>query len=428
MTNCVKSIEQRPAMVCRTYKRIAGLCALRCLLATPGAGAEEATAPMFSLNGFGTLGAVYSSEENADFVADVFTAKGAGHTRQLSAAVDSRLGVQLVGNFASRLSATVQVITQERYDGTYTPRIEWANLKYQFTPQFSVRVGRTALASFLVSDFRKVGYANPWIRPPEEVYGLIPITSQDGVDASYRFQLGRFSHTLLAGYGKNEIKAPSGATTTIPHSLIVSDTVEYGPVTLRIAYQEAHLRIDALTVLFDAFRQFGPQGVALAERYDPTDRHATFIAVGGMYDPGAWFVTAEWGRARQRSAVGEREAWFASGGYRIGTWTPYVVHAQAKANTNTFDPGLTLSTLPPFLAGAASQLNAGLNVILGSTPVQRSTSVGARWDIRENVDLKLQFDYIDLGAGSAGTLTNLQPAFRPGGSVNLFSAAIDFVW
>ena len=31
------------------------------------------------------------------------------------------------------------------------------------------------------------------------------------------------------------------------------------------------------------------------------------------------------------------------------------------------------------------------------------------------------------GAGSAGTLTNLQPGFEPGGSVSLFSAVIDFV-
>ena len=35
--------------------------------------------------------------------------------------------------------------------------------------------------------------------------------------------------------------------------------------------------------------------------------------------------------------------------------------------------------------------------------------------------------HLNLGAGSSGTLTNLQPGFRPGGTVHLFSASVDFV-
>jgi hypothetical protein len=46
----------------------------------------------------------------------------------------------------------------------------------------------------------------------------------------------------------------------------------------------------------------------------------------------------------------------------------------------------------------------------------------------KNVDLKLQYDHTGLGAGSPGTLINLQPGFQRGGTVNLFSAAIDFLW
>ena len=45
-----------------------------------------------------------------------------------------------------------------------------------------------------------------------------------------------------------------------------------------------------------------------------------------------------------------------------------------------------------------------------------------------NIDLKLQYDRINLGAGSAGTLINVQPGFQRGGTVNLLTIAIDFVW
>ena len=73
-------------------------------------------------------------------------------------------------------------------------------------------------------------------------------------------------------------------------------------------------------------------------------------------------------------------------------------------------------------------LNAALNAILGSIPAQSTTSAGVRWDFMKNVDLKLQCDHTRLDKGSPGLLINLQPGFKPGGTVDLFSAAIDFIW
>jgi len=46
----------------------------------------------------------------------------------------------------------------------------------------------------------------------------------------------------------------------------------------------------------------------------------------------------------------------------------------------------------------------------------------------KNLDLKVQLDHINLGAGSAGTLVNTQPGFQPGSTVYLFSTAVDFVF
>jgi hypothetical protein len=112
----------------------------------------------------------------------------------------------------------------------------------------------------------------------------------------------------------------------------------------------------------------------------------------------------------------------------LAKFTPYLTYGALKANSNTSDPGLNVSALPPALAGAGMGLNAGLNSILGSIAAQSTTSAGLRWDFVKNVDLKLQYDHTRLGAGSAGTLINLQPDFQRGGTLNLFSIAIDFVW
>jgi hypothetical protein len=404
------------------------LVTLLSCVANVRAAAEDPGASMFSFSGFGTLGVVHSSEHDADFTSTIFKPNGAGYSHDWSPDVDSLIGAQVIANFSPHLSAMVQVISEQNYDNNYRPRVEWANIKYELTPDASVRVGRTVLASFLVSDTRNIGYANPWIRPPVEVYSLVPIDSSDGIDASYRWHIGDLVQTFVGTYGVTSSTQPTGGNAEARRQWNISDTLEYGAATLRIAYQRANLTLDGLHTFFSAFRQFGPQGDVLANKYDPYRKPLEFIGIGAMYNPRDWFVTAEWGTSQFHSVLGESTAWYASGGYRLAKFTPYLTYGALKANSNTSDPGLTVSALAPYLAGPAMGLNAGLNAILGSIAIQRTTSVGLRWDFIKNVDLKLQYDHTDLGMGSAGTLINVQPGFQPGGIVNLFSIAIDFVW
>jgi hypothetical protein len=394
------------------------------------AGAETADpvsgTQLFSLSGFGTLGVVHSSEDLADFTSSVFKPSGAGYGGSWSTVVDSLLGAQLTANITPKLSAVVQVIAEQNYDNTYTPHVEWANVKYLFTPDFSIRIGRTVLPTFFVSDSRDVGYANPWVRPPPEVYQLLPISNSDGVDISYRLHIGAVTDTLQGNYGQNNAALPRGSAEG-KHLWGLSNTAEYGPFTVHLAYQELHLTIASFDTLFNAFRQFGPQGVAIANEYDLDNKPLVTETIGASYDAGHYFVMGEWARANANSIFAVGTAWYVSGGYRLGKFTPYLTYADVKSDRNSA-PGLTLAALPPNLAGFAAGLNAGLNAILETNPDQSTVSVGSRWDFMRNVDLKLQIDHSRHGPGSSGELTNLQPSFRPGGEVNLFTAMVDFVF
>jgi Gram-negative porin len=404
------------------------LVALLWYPAAAPAAAEDPGASMFSVSAFGTLGVVHSSEDNADFTASSEQPNGAGYSHSWSPDVDSRLGAQATAHFTPQLSAMLQVISEQLYDKTFKPHVEWANITYQPTPEFSVRLGRIVLPTFLISDSRKVGYANPWVRPPVELYALSPVFDSDGADVNYQMQVGKLVNTLVGTYGNTHFGTPGGGELDAKRLWVIADTVEYGPLTLHIAYQQSSYTFHFLDPLFDAFRQFGPQGAALADKYDLDNKSAQLITAGAMYDPGKWFVTGEWAKRNMHSAIVESTAWYLSGGYRLAKFTPYMTYAKVKADGNTSDPGLNVSALPPFLAGPANGLNAGLNTTLGMTAVQNTISVGSRWDFMKNTDLKLQYDHIDLGSGSAGTLVNVQPGFQPGGTVNLFSIAIDFVW
>jgi hypothetical protein len=392
--------------------------------------AEDGSA-MFSFSGFGTLGVVHSSETQADFTTSFFKPNGAGYTDPWSTNVDSNLGAQVTAHFTSQLSAVVQVISEQQYDNTYRPYVEWANVSYQLTPDFTVRAGRTVLATFLFSDTREVGYANPWVRPPVEMYHLVPITNSDGVDASYKVHMGDVVHTIVGSYGQSNPRLPGNEGDNVGAKAIrlISDTIEYGAATAHLVYQDVRLggTIPRFDELLDAFRQFGPQGIALAEKYTTDNKRVRFIGVGAMYDPGGWFVVGEWAHEDFHSVLGSSTAWYTSGGYRISKFTPYLTYSDMKVTSNRSDPGLSLSAVPPSLIGTVTGLNAGLNAVLAIDPVQSTISVGTRWDFMKNASFKLQYDHTRLGAGSSGTLINIQPGFTPGGAMNLFSATVDFV-
>ncbi|WP_058542433.1 porin [Pseudomonas fluorescens] len=394
-----------------------------------GASADTADTAMFSLSSFGTVGIVHSSQKKADFTSSVFKPNGAGHSRNWSADVDSLIGAQLTATFTPQLSAVVQVISEQRYDNSYRPFVEWANIKYQFTPDFNARIGRTVLPTFLVSDTRKVGYTLPWVRAPMEVYSLMPISSSDGIDGSYRFHIDEITDTVQAHYGQTDSRLPDGAGKALARNFWgITNTTEFGVLTTRITFMKADLTLEQFNSLFDTFREFGAEGIAIADRYDSDHTPVEFFGVGASYDPGDWFVMSEWGRLDSRSGLGRTSAWYISGGYRIEAFTPYVTYARSKTETEVSSPGLSTSALPPDLAGAAAQLNGALNSVLGSNEGQQTLSLGVRWDFTKNMDAKLQYDHTRFKGNSVGPLINPQPDFEPGGSFNVISLAVDFVF
>lgn len=396
--------------------------------AVAGAGADDADTSMFSFSGFGTLGVVHSSEHQADFTSSVLKPNGAGYSEDWSAAVDSLIAAQVTATVTPQLSAVLQVISQQNYDGTYRPSIDWANIKYQFTPDISVRIGRTVLPTYLLSDTREVAYTFPWVRPPLAVYRLQPLTSSDGMDASYRVHVGELTNTVQVNVGRSDTPLPANEGTSEARNFWgISDTTEFGALTTHVTYDRANVTIPSIHSLFNAFRQFGPQGVAIADTYDVNGKPLVIIAVGASYELDHWFAMSEWSHFDGHSILGDDTAWYVSTGYRIAKFTPYITYSRTTTD-NLSDPGLTVADLPPYLAAPAAGLNAALNSLLRTKAVQNTVSIGTRWDFMRNTDLKVQFDHTRIGAGSDGGLINIQPDFQPGGTVNVFSATVDFVF
>lgn len=386
---------------------------------------------VFSLSGFATLGAVHSSERNADYTYTIFQPKGAGYTEPWSLAVDSRVALQLNAKLSRQWSGVLQVISEQQYDGTFRPAIEWANVTYQATPDLSLRVGRIALASTLSSDYRKVGYAMPWIRPPRDVYSLAPVTNNDGIDLRYRSRFGAVSNTVQAYVGRKDLKTTyqDGEPIQVREAMGVTDTVEFDAATLRMTYQQARLTMPASKSFFDQLRQFGTRGVALADQYDFENKRYRLLSIGANYDPGNWFITSEWERVQTHSWSGDGTGWFIGGGVRLGRWTPYMTYSRARLDSPSTEAGLSTAGLPPAYAFAAGRANAVLNSLLGNfIPTDRTIAVGTRWDVARNAALKVQLEHISVGSNSNGTFRFPRAGFTLGGQANIVSIALDMVF
>jgi hypothetical protein len=424
--NCATSTVCLPIL--RTCTLAAALLAGGPASASHPAGAPDDGSAHWSFRGFGSAGLVYADTSQADFTSSVLRDDGAGATRHLSASVDSRLGGQLDVNVSKQWSGVVQVVSEQRIDGSYRPLVEWANLKYQATPDLSLRVGRIALPLFMAADYRKIGYAYPAVRTPVEVYDAIPLSSSDGVDASYRWQAWGISHVTQVLYGRSRVKLEDDNRIKADKLLGLSHNMTRGALNARVTLMRADVTVNIANELFDAYRQFGPAGAAIGLKYELLNKRFDGFTAGATYDPGNWFVTAELGRTNSRSFIGKTSTQYAIGGWRFDSLTPYLSYARVRSLEPTYDPGLPLTGLPPRLAATVAVLNNGLRDLLLTIPVQSTISAGLRWDLRADASLKLQYDRVTPRDGSRGTLIAIQPGYRSGTTVNVASAVLDFVF
>ena len=353
--------------------------------------AAETDQPMFKFGGFGTLGVTHSSQNWGDYVLDSTIPEGAGRSHDWATGNDSRIGAQLTASFTPEISAVLQLISEYQADNTYRPIPEWVNIKYAATPNSHIRVGRIALPTFLNSNNRKVGYSYPWIHPPTDLYRQLAITNSDGIDAMYRFEIGRAANSIKAIYGSNTLERPTSISTS-RGIWGIFDTLEYGPTTLHVGYQERESSSLNLS-----------NGVTGA--WIPNSD----LSIGASYDPGNWFVISEW---IQRKSTYKINAMYISTGCRVERFTPYLTYSQNSP----------ASFLPDFPAPTAPSITL-------ANRSQSTYSLGVRWDFQNNIDFKLQYDQVQLSNNSNGYLANL-PAniILYGTNFHLISAVVDFIF
>ena len=241
---------------------------------------------------------------------------------------DSRIGVQIRADVNERIGVTTQFLGRARREN-YDAFFDWGYIDYRLTETLTVRGGKHKFPTFLVSDFIEVGYAYPWIRPPEEVYFGNPITTMSGLMVVYQPSIGPFDFNVQPYFGTGrgdalipqEALASPGTIATTPFNaenlLGANLSVSYGGAKLRVGALDTDVSVDAFGVDQD---------------------EAQFLSVGGVIDQAGWVFYTEWfqreieGEANQ--AFPNQQGWYVTVGHRFGPFLPHFTYAALRDNNN----------------------------------------------------------------------------------------------
>lgn len=406
----------------------------------------------FKINGFMSAGVAYQDQGNYSY--DNIDGK------EYDTQATNQVGVQMAYKVNDKINAQVQILAQGWED--YDADVAWAFLSYDVSPDFTVRAGQLRTPFFMMSEYLDVGYAYPWVRPPQEMYALTAgLDAYDGFDAAYTIATGDLINRVMIYGGRINDTDNSDNNTTVDKLVGTRITSTIDNWTFGAGYARGQLTaeadsIDALNGQLSAGADFAPLPIPAIPGYSPLlekDNAANFGGVGVTYDNGDWLLMAEHGRVRIDNLYPDTEGQYITLAKRFDKFQPYISYAHSytiddgdrtdAANTyyaaaDTIDSTLPLIPIvipdPDIAAATTAQLTAASEGFVGIgngltvfNAAQRSMTYGVRYDFMDGIDIKFEYEHIyDLENG--GLYSGFTNPDDPIGNGDITTISIDAVF
>lgn len=418
----------------RVTSAIAGFFACLALYGSP------VRAEGFTFSGFGSAGIVHENARDMGFTR--YITQPQPENNDTSYLTDTLLGLQVNYAISPQLEAVGQLVLRDQKYGNFNRSLEWAYLKWQPDTNVDLRFGRVGADTFMLSDYRHVGFAQLWARPPGEFYGWIPIFSINGADASYRFRTGNTYWQLKGQLGNSKSQLPTGPDTNYSFEAdkfrSLSLRAENGPWQFMTAITALRVGSEAVpSLVTNWLTTIGGMGfIPPAIRSEARELNkglwtegadVRYLTFGGSYQEGPWQVQAEIAKVRSDSPVlpAGLSAYIVAG-RRFGSVTPYAVLSTFRSDDAATGAQADWSALGP---DAVTLQNAAIGAHNSNRIDQNGVALGMRWDINSRTALKLQWDRKEIEANGYGLwqINNIRNGDRDR-TVNIFSAVLDFTF
>lgn len=402
--------------------------------------------PVFAelkLSGYGTIGYVADDVSGTAFVRELVQkpevkdpATFSSDTRPFL--TDSRIGLQAVYLPNDQFELVTQLVFRDQQENTLDESLEWLNLGYLPNENAKLRLGRLGWDGFLMSDHRHLGYAYPWVRPPVEFYGALPMYSLDGADISYKFNTDEAGNTwgVKAQYGKGSTVFPFGGgeydfesdtwTVSLNHTRrFWNFRLGYSEIDIDSAPPLDTLLAGLSSVSALAPAPFSQEADNLIENMTYEGSLMRFTALGAGYDDGQWVGQSEIGYIQSDAdMVTNGKLAYVAIGRRFESLTPFVMLSAFETSSDTYTEQIDWGLLNP---ASAELQDIAINAI-NSTRIEQTTfSAGLRWDFDTKAALKLQWDRTDIDANGYGLWWTDADRNRDE-TVNVITLTLDFVF
>jgi len=312
-----------------------------------------------------------------------------GYDEDFSFEPDSVLGIQVHSDLNEKFSLTGQFIGRgiEEFDA----EIAWAFASYQATDSLKFRAGKMRAPVYFYSDYLDVGYAYPWITPPNLVYKTVPFSDFSGVDFVYSPSTGNWDTTIQGLFGRK-----TGTSTAVGGLATNYDLVNMTGLNLltannwfqfRLGYNraDATIAVDSLNPLFAGLDAAGLTNVADLMRGEGHNAEFMDAAIG--LDFSHFIARAEYVfRTHEESFFQDQTGTFLMMGFRAGS---FLIHATFSHFETDLD--YEYANLIPLGANPVyDALHANVRgVIDAQSADQDELTVGIRYNLQTSSALKL---------------------------------------
>lgn len=390
-------------MLAKQYKY--SMCSCLFALALPTT-ASEIGNDALQLSGFATLGSAFSDSEYHGYRKNVSSDQGV-----FSGNVDFKqhtlLGLQADWSASSSIDFVFQGVLRDLPKTSFDRLTTLAFLRYELNSNWTFRVGRTAPDLFLLTEYRDVDFSYIWATAPNEIYGIVPYKSIDGVDVTYSQRVfgGVFNSKFFTGSSAGEISTIEIIQETkIEDILGVSLSFDHFNWIVNGKYSQVKIANEAEVNKFLAESISNvpdflwPNSQTFAQSLLMKGEEVSYLSVSGQYQWQSWLVSAELSQMNSPSDVIPRiNSGYASISYRLNAHQFYTVFAFTDSNKYIFnEPGVNEDVLEELVDVTTKVMNF-------YAANQSTVSFGWRWDITNNIASSLQWNYTSVEA-EGGTL------------------------
>jgi len=358
--------------------------------------ASELENEQLNFSGFATLGAVLSDSDHHGYRKDIGSDEGV-YADEIGFKQHSLLGLQADWNISPSFDAVYQAVLRDLPNPSFDRYTTLAFLRYELNTNWSIRFGRTAPDLFLLTEYRDVDFAYIWATAPNEVYGIIPFRSIDGIDISHSKRLfgGVFKSKVFTGVGETEIASSEVVETLGFEDLLgLSLSFEHFNWLVKVKYTQSKIANEPAsnTLLTEVISQLPdtlwPNSDGFSQALRVKGKAVQYASVSGQYQWQNWLASAELAQiTSEAKAIPKLTSGYAALSHQINAHQFYGIYAFTESNNYFFNEvGVNEALLEELIDASVKALNF-------YAANQQTLSIGWRWDINSYMATSLQWNH-----------------------------------